>query len=109
MNRNLGSSYPGEWLGVSGLVSAASLAAYYAFLSALPACGPPGDTFLGQIYFIVPIAIVFAAALILVGIGRLRTWRTSQIIGGVVMVIAITLIGGFIVWIHFFAIGDCGD
>lgn len=109
MDHDLRPRYPGEWLGLSSLVSAASIALYYAFLAALPACGPPRNTRLGQVYFVVPFAIVFVGELILIGIGRLRTWGTSRILGALLVALAMTPAGDVVVWLHFFVVGRCGE
>jgi hypothetical protein len=109
LNPDLQPRYPGEWLGLSALVSVSSIGIDYAFLAALPACGPPRNTGLGQIYFVVPFAILFVAALVLIGLGRVRKWQVSRIVGAVIAMIALTLAGEVVVFFHFFAMGNCGE
>jgi hypothetical protein len=109
MNNQTRPVYPSEWMAFSAIVSAAATALYFGFLSTLPACGPPRNTWLGRIYFLIPIAIIAVEGVAAVGAGRARHWRASRIAACILLTLAVTVIGGFLVWLHFFAVGDCGD
>jgi hypothetical protein len=96
------------WSVVVGAVATA-LAGYYAFESSLPDCGPPRNTFLGQIYWLVPIALIGAQSGVL-GWAGIRTGRSLIVTIAVVVVAAVVaLLGGTAIFLHFFAAGNCGE
>lgn len=96
------------WTAATSAVAAA-LAGYYAFEASLPDCGPPRNTLLGRIYWLVPLALLTAQSVAVILVGR-RTGRSAILTGAVVaLTTVIALIGGVAIWLHFFAAGDCGE
>lgn len=109
MNERSRRSYPGEWLGLSAGLSGAAIALYYGFMAGLPACGPPRNSWLGRLYFVVPIAILIVEGFVPVAVGQARSWQTRRTVACVLLAIVVTVIGGFVVWFLLFAAGDCGE
>jgi hypothetical protein len=109
MSNDAQSHYPGASLVVPALASAAAILGYYGYEAALPPCGPPTNSFLGDIYFLVPVALVVVEALVVAGLGSRRAWGRNRTVGSVLGAVVLTLIGGFFVWLHFFALGNCGE
>jgi hypothetical protein len=96
------------WSAVLGSVVVA-LGGYYAFEASVPDCGPPRNTTLGQIYWFVPLAILLAQSGVVAVIGR-KTHRTPGIvITALVLALLLTLLGGALVLLHFYGLGDCGE
>jgi len=86
-----------------------ALGGYLAFQASLPLCGPPQNTFLGHIYWLVPLGLLLAQCGIVAVAGR-KTNRTSATIATtLVAALSVTLIGDVIIFFAFYAAGDCGE
>lgn len=96
------------WPGVVGAVIAA-LAGYYAFESGLPDCGPPRNTTLGQIYWLVPLALLVAQTFAVALTGRKTGRSPTATIAVVVLAAVIAVVGGLAIFLHFYAAGNCGE
>lgn len=96
------------WSTVAG-ACACALVGYLAFDAALPVCGPPRNTFLGHIYWYVPVALLIAESGIVALVGRKTHRSSSALITALVMTVIVTLVGDLVVWFSFFAAGNCGE
>ena len=86
-----------------------ALGFYYAFEASVPKCGPPRNTFLGRIYWLVPLALLTAQSGVVALLGR-KAGRSP--IATVVIVLVAALIAclvGAAIWLSFFAAGNCGE
>lgn len=94
------------WAAVTGLAAAA---AYYGYLSIQPACGAAGDTALGRSNSYVPWAILSAEILVVAGLGKLLSRRRSVIVTGVIGASLVAAIAAVLLFLAWFAAGDCGE
>lgn len=96
------------WVGVVGAVVAA-LAGYYAFESSIPDCGPAGNTTLGRIYWLIPLALLLAQSGA-VSLSARKTGRSPTVTVAVVVLAAVVaVLGGAAIFLHFFIAGNCGE
>ncbi len=96
------------WPGVVVAVSAA-LAGYYAFESSLPNCGPPRNTTLGRIYWLVPLALLVAQTVVVAVTGRKTGRSPTATIAVVVLAAVVAVVGSVAIFLHFYAAGNCGE
>jgi hypothetical protein len=97
------------WLVSIAAVPLIAIGVYYAFLAAVPVCGPPRNSLLGQIYWYVPLAILVAEAAVLRGVGLNQGRRPAWIASSILLVAVITLAGDLVIFLAFFVAGNCGE
>jgi hypothetical protein len=85
----------------------ACLAACVAFNAAMPQCGPVGQTFVGRIYFWVPVALLVAQAIIIGVAASLRRVPPSRAAVVALVATAVSFTGEVVVFWAFFAAGGC--
>ncbi len=96
------------WPAAVGSVVVA-VACYFAFESSLPKCGPPGNTFLGEIYWLVPLVLLAAQGAVIALVCR-KMGRSPMAIVVIALVAAVVAcVLGAAIWIGFFVAGNCGE
>lgn len=96
------------WAGVVGAVVTA-LAGYYAIESSLPKCGPPRNTAVGRIYWLIPLALLVAQSGVLAVAGRKTRRSPTLTIVVVALAAVVAVLGGAAIFLHFYIAGDCGE
>jgi hypothetical protein len=82
---------------------------YLIFEASLSLCGPYRHTFLGDIYWYVPLSLLIAQTAVLIVMGR-KTHRSSdEVVLAVGAALVVTLIGDVVIFFLYFAAGDCGE
>lgn len=88
---------------------ACAVGGYLIFQASLPLCGPPQNTFLGHIYWYVPLALLIAQTAVLAIVGRKTHRSTSAVLTALGVALVVTLVGDFVVFFLYYAAGDCGE
>lgn len=106
------SNHPGErggyWPAVV-LIGLTAAAGYAADLFLQPACGAPGNTALGRSNSYVPWVLLAAEVVCTVTAGRIARRRAPTVFGGLLLGTALAAGVAAIVFLCWFASGDCGE
>jgi hypothetical protein len=75
----------------------------------LPACGPSRNTPLGHTFWYVPLILLGLQSFAVTAVGR-RTDRTGvATIAGVALAATLATVAGIVIFLGFFAAGNCGE
>jgi hypothetical protein len=84
-----------------------TLAAYFVFMAETPQCGPIGNSFLGRIYFVVPLALLAAQAVVIV-VGAIWTQvSATRATVAVLFATALGFAGEVVIFWAFLGVGGC--
>lgn len=93
-------------------LSAATIAVYFgmwAWLGGADGCGPSRSSSSAPVFVAVPFVLPIVAGAILVMLGRGLKWRRGVLVTAVLTAVGIVAVGEVVVFLHEFAIHQCGE